>query len=146
MKGGPTPGGRLNGPGGGGSSGIGGDAANRTGRYSKGGSLDSRYGRAGGGVVGVYPTAAGGGGHYLPDLAASSAAAGHYLAELAAPGGHGGHFMTAATGEPYGGGHPAPAAGVPTWQDLIQPRLPHIIKGRYLHTIISYMVEKVQCR
>ncbi len=97
----------------------------RAGRYSKGGSLDSRYGRSGGPVgVGMYP--GGGGGHYLPDLAAASGH-GHYLSELAAP--PGGHYMTGGGGgEPFGGGQPgAPNA---TWQDLIQPRLPHIIKGK----------------
>ena len=74
----------------------------------------------------MYP--GGGGGHYLPDLAAAASGHGHYLSELAAP--PGGHYMTggAGGGEPFGGGQPgAPNA---TWQDLIQPRLPHIIKGK----------------
>jgi hypothetical protein len=99
----------------------------RAGRYSKGGSLDSRYGRSGGGPVGVGMYPGGGGGTYLPDLAAASGH-GHYLSELAAP--PGGHYMTGVGGggEPFGGGQPgAPNA---TWQDLIQPRLSHIIKGK----------------
>jgi hypothetical protein len=73
----------------------------------------------------MYP--GGGGGHYLPDLAAASGH-GHYLSELAAP--PGGHYMTGGGGggEPFGGGQPG--ASNATWQDLIQPRLPHIIKGK----------------
>jgi hypothetical protein len=76
----------------------------------------------------MYP--GGGGGHYLPDLAAAANGHGHYLTDLAAPPG-GGHYMNGVGGvgggESFVGGQP----GAPnsTWQDLIQPRLPHIIKG-----------------
>ncbi len=70
----------------------------------------------------MYP---GGGGHYLPDLAAAASGHGHYLSELAAP--PGGQYMTGGGGgEPFG----QPGAPNATWQDLIQPRLPHIIKGK----------------
>ena len=74
----------------------------------------------GGGLSGVvYPLPSG---HYLPDLT-TAGHHGHYMAAADVAGG-GGHYGTVG-GEPFGGGG-SPA----TWQDLIQPRLPHIIKGK----------------
>jgi hypothetical protein len=114
------PGCRIGGGGGGDMT----NGAGRSGRYSKGGSLDSRYGnRTGGGGSVVYPLPAG---HYLPDLPAAN----HHHPYLGGGGG-GGESLYGVIGGVGGGGDQFAGGGSPaTWQDLIQPRLPHIIKGR----------------